>query len=71
MMFLQVAEEATKPENSWTFIIISEVVITAIVFVGAYYIFKPVFLKDAEKREEERQQAEDSDNEQNSKSKDQ
>lgn len=33
--------------------IISEVVITAIAFVGAYYIFKPILDKNKKKKEEQ------------------
>ncbi len=36
-------EEATRGE--WIFMITSEVVITLIIFVGVYYILKPVFGK--------------------------
>jgi hypothetical protein len=36
-------EEATREE--WIFMITSEVVITLIIFIGVYFIFKPVFGK--------------------------
>lgn len=40
------------PEGYGWLFIASEIVITLIVFIGVYYIFKPVFKKEAEKKEE-------------------
>ncbi len=37
------------PENFTTLLILSEILIPLIVFIGVYFIFKPVFEKDKKK----------------------
>lgn len=49
MMLLQVGANSKLPESaeesSFSFWIISEIVITAIIFIGVYFIFKPLAKK--------------------------
>ena len=47
MILLQEITESTRelPENYKLLWVVSQIVITAIVFVGVYYIFKPIFNK--------------------------
>lgn len=45
---------AEEPSSTFTILLIlSEILIPLIVFVGAYYIFKPLFNKDKEKDKED------------------
>ena len=40
-----IEEQATRGE--WIFMIASEIVVTLVIFIGVYYILKPVFGKKA------------------------
>jgi hypothetical protein len=56
MIFLQdVAQKLpnSAPESSFSFWFISQVVITAVIFIGVYYILKPVLSNkdDTDKKE--------------------
>ncbi|PCJ66539.1 MAG: hypothetical protein COA58_07100 [Bacteroidetes bacterium] len=43
--------EGSAPDGSTFFWIMSEIVITLVIFIGVYYIFKPVFGKKKEDQE--------------------
>jgi len=42
----------SAPESTFSFWFISQVVITAVIFIGVYYILKPVLGKNKDKKEE-------------------
>lgn len=51
-----------EEEPSQTFkilLILSEILIPLIIFIGVYYIFKPVFGKDAKKKEKKDEDQQD------------
>ena len=55
MLFLQEASNKlpnSAPDSGFGFWFISQVVITAIIFIGVYYILKPVFGNKKEEEEE-------------------
>jgi len=41
----------SAPESTFSFWFISQIVITAIIFIGVYFILKPVFRKDNKKED--------------------
>ena len=45
-------EEATRGE--WIFMIASEILVTLVIFIGVYYILKPVFGKKEEPKKTEK-----------------
>jgi hypothetical protein len=56
MIFLQdVAQKLpnSAPESSFSFWFISQVVITAVIFIGVYYILKPVLSNKDDTEEKE------------------
>jgi hypothetical protein len=46
-------EEATRGE--WIFMIASEIIVTLVIFIGVYYILKPVFGKKNERKDADKE----------------